>query len=122
MALPNWLVSAGQRTLLVTGLKLTLATGTLLLSCPASLWSSGAQRIAIDNFAFSPATVTVAPGTEVTWTNEDDIPHTIVLMDGSARSKAMDSDDSFSYRFDKAGTYQYICGLHPHMHGEIVVR
>ncbi|MBS0638598.1 MAG: cupredoxin family copper-binding protein [Acetobacteraceae bacterium] len=122
MMFPKFLVEAGQRTLLVTALKTTLAAGALLLSCPSILWSSGEKQVAIDNFAFSPKTLTVEPGTRVTWTNEDDIPHTIVLTDGSIRSKTLDSEDTFSYRFDKAGTYQYICGLHPHMRGEVVVR
>lgn len=122
MTLPKWLVQAGQRTLLVTALKTSIAAGALLLSCPSTPWSSGEKQVAIDNFTFSPKTLTVEPGTKVTWTNDDDIPHTIVLMDGSARSKTLDSDDTFSYRFDKAGTYAYICGLHQHMRGEVVVR
>jgi plastocyanin len=91
------------------------------LSCPSAVWSADDQKVTIDNFAFSPSSLTVSAGSEVTWTNQDDIPHSIVLP-GVAHSKPLDSNDTFSYRFDKSGTYSYICGLHPHMHGEIVVR
>ncbi len=58
----------------------------------------------------------------MTWTNQDDIPHTIVLTAIGVRSKAIDTDKTFSYQFDKAGTFSYICGLHPQMHGQVVVK
>ncbi|HVZ07413.1 cupredoxin domain-containing protein [Rhodopila sp.] len=103
-------------------LKAMLSGSAIWIACHGSGRSSAAARITIDNFAFSPAMVTVAPGTEVTWRNDDDIPHSIVLTDGSDRSKALDTNDTFSHRFDKPGQYAYICGLHPHMHGDIVVR
>jgi plastocyanin len=61
-------------------------------------------------------------GTEVTWTNQDDIPHTIVLPAIGVRSKAIDTDKTYSYRFDKAGAFAYICDLHPQMHGQVVMR
>ena len=76
----------------------------------------------IDNFSLSPATLTVAKGTTVTWTNQDDIPHSIILGGVGVHSKTLDTDGSFSDQFNKAGTFTYVCGLHPHMHGEIVVR
>ena len=97
-----------------------LLFGGLLLS--AAAWSDQSTQVTIDNFSFSPAKLTIAKGTEVTWKNQDDIPHTIVLTSTGVRSKALDTDNMFSYRFDKAGTYAYICGLHPQMHGQIVVR
>ena len=80
--------------------------------------------VVIDNFTFTPATLTVKAGTRVVWKNEDDIPHTVV-SDASPplfRSKALDTDDTFSTVFDKPGTYPYFCGLHPHMQGTIVVQ
>jgi plastocyanin len=77
--------------------------------------------INIDNFSFSPATLTISAGTSVTWTNHDDIPHTIVEHDRKFKSKGLDTDDSFSYTFSEAGTYEYFCGLHPKMVGKIVV-
>jgi plastocyanin len=97
----------------------------LLVAClliPAAARSDGGTAIKIDNFTFSPAKLAIAKGTEVTWTNDDDIPHTIVLTANNVRSKAMDTDNTFSYRFDKAGTFAYICGLHPQMHGQVVVK
>ena len=77
--------------------------------------------IAIDNFAFTPAERTVKAGTTVRFVNHDDIPHNVVLADGKVRSKALDTDDSFAYVFDKPGDFIYFCGLHPHMKGEIKV-
>ena len=81
-----------------------------------------ASMIAIDNFSFTPATLTVKAGTTVTWTNKDDIPHGIASSNKTfARSKALDTDDSYSFTFTTPGTYQYFCYLHPHMVGSIVV-
>ena len=76
--------------------------------------------VTIDNFTFSPAELTVKVGTTVTWTNHDDIPHTVVSP-GKFRSKAMDTDNSFSFTFTAAGDYKYFCSLHPHMTGTIKV-
>jgi plastocyanin len=77
-------------------------------------------NITIDNFTFTPAELTVKVGTTVTWTNHDDIPHTIVSA-GKFRSKALDTDNSFSFTFTAAGDYKYFCSLHPHMTGTIKV-
>ena len=94
--------------------------------------SVGADRVAraenlsvavnIDNFAFAPATVTIKPGTVVTWTNRDDIPHVVVIPSLKQRSKVMDTDQTFSQRFDTVGKFSYFCALHPHMKGEIIVK
>jgi plastocyanin len=78
--------------------------------------------VKIGNFTFSPATLTVAPGTTVTWTNEDDIPHTIVAKNKVFRSKTLDTDDKFTFTFAAPGEYDYFCSLHPHMVGKIVVK
>jgi len=77
-------------------------------------------NITIDNFTFTPAELTVKVGTTVTWTNHDDIPHTIVSA-GKFRSKTLDTDNSFSFTFTAAGDYKYFCSLHPHMTGMIKV-
>ena len=58
----------------------------------------------------------------MTWTNQDDIPHSIVLTALGVRSKALDTDKAFTYRFEQAGTFVYICGLHPFMHAKVVVK
>jgi plastocyanin len=77
-------------------------------------------NVTIDNFTFSPAELTVKVGTTVTWKNHDDIPHTVVSA-GKFRSKALDTDDSFTFTFTAAGEYKYFCSLHPHMTGTIKV-
>jgi plastocyanin len=76
--------------------------------------------VTIDNFTFSPAALTVKVGTTVTWKNQDDIPHTIVSA-GKFKSKALDTDDSYSFTFTATGDYTYFCSLHPHMTGTIKV-
>jgi plastocyanin len=79
--------------------------------------------VKIDNFSFIPATLTVPPGAKVTWTNNDDVPHTVVSTNNAfTHSPALDTDDAFSYTFTKAGTYEYFCSVHPKMVGKIVVR
>jgi plastocyanin len=78
------------------------------------------MEVHIDNFTFQPAEMTVKTGTTVTWTNRDDIPHTIVSA-GKFRSKTLDTDDKFSFTFTTAGDYKYFCSLHPHMTGMIKV-
>jgi plastocyanin len=77
-------------------------------------------KVTIDNFTFSPKELKVKTGDTVTWTNHDDIPHTVVSA-GKFRSKTMDTDNSFSFTFTSAGDYKYFCSLHPHMTGMIQV-
>ncbi len=88
---------------------------------PAAPTAAGVE-VKIDNFAFTPATLTVSVGTQVTWTNRDDIPHTIVSDDKSVKSKALDTDEKFSFTFTKPGTYSYFCSIHPKMKGTIVAQ
>jgi plastocyanin len=78
-------------------------------------------KVTIDNFTFSPTPVSVMVGSTVTWLNQDDTPHSIVCPTLKLKSQALDTDDSFSHRFDQVGTFDYMCGLHPHMHGQVVV-
>jgi plastocyanin len=79
-------------------------------------------EVKIDNFSFGPQTLTVAAGTTVTWKNNDDVPHTVVSDDKAFKSKALDTDDKFSYTFTKPGTYNYFCSVHPKMIAKIVVQ
>jgi len=79
-------------------------------------------EIKIDNFVFNPPELTIAVGTTVKFVNHDDIPHSVVDKDKAFRSKALDTDDSFSFTFANAGTFDYFCGLHPHMTGKIIVK
>ena len=78
-------------------------------------------EVKIDNFTFNPQQITVKTGDTVTWTNHDDIPHTVTSKTMAFRSKAMDTDDKFSFTFATPGKYDYFCSLHPHMTGLIVV-
>ena len=78
-------------------------------------------EVTIDNFSFGPVAVTVSVGTTVTWTNRDDIPHTVVSTEKVFKSKVLDTDEKFSYAFTKAGEYQYFCSIHPKMTGKVVV-
>jgi plastocyanin len=83
---------------------------------------SAAANIAIDNFSFNPREITVAKGTIVTWVNHDDVPHTVVSPDKKFKSKALDTDDQFSFTFNDSGTYAYFCSVHPMMTGKVIVK
>jgi plastocyanin len=79
-------------------------------------------RIVAKNFMFSPVPLTVSVGTTVTWVNMDDEPHTAVSDTGDFRSGAMDTNETFSFKFDKPGTYHFTCSIHPSMVGTVIVR
>jgi plastocyanin len=79
-------------------------------------------KVTIDNFTFAPAELMISVGTTVTFDNHDDIPHSVVEKNKLFRSKALDTDESYSFTFTSAGTYDYFCGLHPHMVGKIIVK
>jgi len=84
--------------------------------------AEGSTIVMAKDFMFAPTSITVAAGSTVTWTNKDDEPHTVASEGGLFRSAALDTNESFSFRFDKPGTYRYICTIHPRMVGTIVVR
>jgi plastocyanin len=109
--------------LAITAMLVAMLAGrqTTQAAVPAAPATAGAE-VKIDNFSFTPATITVAAGTQVTWTNRDDIPHTVVTEDKTVKSKALDTDDKFSATFDKPGTYSYFCSIHPTMKGTVVVQ
>jgi plastocyanin len=83
-------------------------------------------QITIQNFSFEPKALTIVPGTEVTWFNGDEEPHNIVNADPGQprlfRSPGLDGGEKYTFTFDKPGTYRYICSIHPHMEGTIIVR
>ena len=103
-----------------------MATAVVVASGPKSEAASQAQastaEVKIDNFSFGPSALTVAVGTTVTWTNRDDIPHTVVSDDKVFKSKVLDTDEKFSFTFSKPGTYAYFCSIHPKMTGKVVVQ
>ena len=117
-----------KRSLRVIGLTVGATAMLLLLagSPRAKAKSTQAEaavaEVKIDNFSFGPGVLTVPAGTSVTWTNHDDIPHTVVSTDGVFKSKVLDTDEKFSYTFAKPGTFPYFCSIHPKMTGKVVVQ
>ena len=112
-------VAPSRRAALTAVLSLVAAT---VIGLGRITTASAADAIVkIDNFTFNPAILSVAVGTTVIWDNGDDIPHSVVATDKSFRSKALDTEDKFSFTFSKSGEYEYFCGLHPHMKGKIAV-
>ena len=77
--------------------------------------------VTIDNFRFSPETLSIAKGATVTWTNHDDVPHVIVSTAKAFKSPVLDTDGRYSRVFDAAGSFEYYCSLHPRMTGKVVV-
>lgn len=98
------------------------ALGALLILIASFTAANAATvEVKIDNFAYTPQIITVKAGDTVTWTNGDDIPHTVMSKTGVFRSKALDTDDKFTFTFTTPGAFPYFCALHPHMTGSIVV-
>ena len=102
-----------MRRFALVGVLLTLASAARAVDA----------TVTIDNFSFTPASVTVPVGTRVTWTNRDDIPHTVTdaAKPGGEKSAPLDTGNSYSRTFTTAGTFGYFCSLHPHMQGTVVV-
>ncbi|HYB82897.1 MAG TPA: cupredoxin family copper-binding protein [Mycobacterium sp.] len=95
--------------------------GTAPASATAPAAPVSGDRVNIDGFAFVPATLTVRAGTTVTWTNHDEEPHTVAASDGSFHSPGMGTGADFSHTFSTAGRFDYVCSIHPMMHGTVVV-
>jgi plastocyanin len=106
----------------------TVAIAMLLGPAVGALLAFGAVAaqeenvVTIHNFAFAPQELTVAVGATVKWVNHDDTPHILIDKNKAFRSKALDIDESFSFTFASAGTFDYFCGLHPYMVGKIIVK
>ena len=121
----NQLRFAAARFASTRGLVVALLLGPVIgamLAFGAVAAQDATNVVTIDNFTFSPKEITVAVGTTVKWVNHDDIPHTVVEKNTTFRSKALDTDDSYSFTFASAGSFDYFCGLHPHMVGKIIVQ
>src|SRR5579864_5598788 len=108
----------GMAVLLLASVAMTKSSALFAVTPP----DAPQVEVKIDNFSFTPATITVSVGTTVRWVNHDDIPHTVVSKDNSFKSKALDTDESFTYTFTKAGAYDYFCSIHPKMTGKVVVQ
>jgi plastocyanin len=94
-------------------------TATVSVTAPAAPVSG--NQVNIEGFAFVPATLTVSAGTTVTWTNHDEEPHTVAASDGSFHSPGMGTGATFSHIFPTPGKFDYVCSIHPMMHGTVVV-
>jgi plastocyanin len=95
----------------------------LPLAAPADSPAAPATpTVHIKNFMFVPPTLTVAPGTTVTFVNDDEEPHTVTSNDKSFDSEGLDTNQKFTHTFAKAGTYMYFCEVHPYMHGTVIVK
>ena len=107
-----------QASALVSCALMMFAVADIARAAPAP----APAAVQIANFTFKSPVVTVKPGATVTWTNGEDIPHTVVSRDGLFRSKVLDTGDRFSFTFVKPGQFGYFCSLHPHMTGMIIVK
>lgn len=92
---------------------------SMSITAPAA--PAGGDQVVIDGFAFAPATLTVKVGSSVTWTNRDEEPHTVAATDGAFHSPGMGTGATYSHTFAAAGTFDYVCSIHPMMHGTVVV-
>jgi plastocyanin len=112
---------------------LALATLLLLAACGGGGSAGGGTKgigsagptpgaIVMKDFSFQPGSIDVTAGTSVTWTNDDPEAHTVTADDNSFDSKQMASGQTFSFTFQKAGTYKYHCSIHPSMVGQVVVK
>jgi amicyanin len=102
------------------GLLISLALSAVVCEPAGPAYAEDAS-VTIDNFTFDPPVLTVKAGASVTFTNRDDIPHTVVATNKAFRSRPLDTGDKFSFTFTAPGTYDYFCSLHPHMKAQIVV-
>ena len=109
--------AVGVALLLAVALPELTAAGEAVSAAAAS-----PATVKIDNFAFAPATLTITAGTTVTWKNDDDSPHRIGDKNGTFKSAALDTDDTFSHTFTVPGGVRYICTIHPYMAGTIIVK
>src|ERR1700683_1930628 len=99
-----------------------LLAASVSVSAISAAKAQDANTVVMKNFDFSPMMLTVKAGTTVTWKNLDGEPHTVVSPDGVFRSHALDQGDAFTFKFDKPGTYKYICSIHPKMRAAIIVQ
>src|ERR1700722_4304664 len=102
-------------------LLISLVLANMFLAAVPAM-ANGPNQVVIRNFMFSPMTLAVSRGTTVTWKNLDGEPHLVVSPDGKFPAHALDENDSFSFKFEKPGNYNYICTIHPQMKGTITVK
>jgi amicyanin len=110
------------RALRLTVLFTALASTPCLAEDPANAGSGPGATVGMDHSTFIPSEITVAPGTTVTWVNNEAMPHTVVDANKGFRSKILAKDASFSFTFTTAGDYDYVCSIHPNMKGKVIVK
>jgi plastocyanin len=110
----------GQSRLLLMAVSLAMLGG-MEVYIPSTAESTDSTQIVVKDFMFSPTPLTVKAGSTVTWTNKDDEPHTVVSDTGLFKSGGMDTNENYSFKFDKPGTYHFTCSIHPRMVGTIIV-
>ncbi|GGF39951.1 hypothetical protein GCM10011611_52950 [Aliidongia dinghuensis] len=115
------LMSAAAALLLLAG-RADAHDMTAMQTAQAAAAPVVANAVKIDNFSFQPAAIVVKPGTTVTWTNADDIPHTVTEADRTFKSPPLDTDDKWSHTFTEPGEYHYFCSLHSKMVGTVIVK
>ena len=111
----------GRYRPLLTAVGVALLWGAAICN-PSTAETPDTNRIVVKDFMFMPMSLTVSAGSTVTWANMDDEPHTVVSNTGLFRSAAMDTNESFSFKFEQPGTYHFTCSIHPRMAGTIVVQ
>ncbi len=107
----------------------TTPTPTPTITTSQTTSPSGSMMITIQNFAFSPASITVPRGSTVMWTNQDSVQHQIIndATTTSGQGQIFESNpigqgQSYSFTFNTAGTYPYHCNIHPSMKGTVIVQ
>src|SRR5215469_4207609 len=119
---PNEKTTMSAELQAVSAVILMVAALSLPVTSKADDVGTNAVEVKIDNFNFTPPVLIVSAGTKVTWVNKDDVPHTITSDDKLFGSRAMDTDDKFSFTFQTPGTYSYYCSVHPKMTGKVIVK
>lgn len=82
---------------------------------------AGDGQVVISGFAFTPVVIAIKVGAKVTWTNQDNVAHTVVAKDGSFKSGSLNQGETFSFTFNTPGSYTYFCSIHPNMLGSVIV-
>jgi plastocyanin len=111
-----------MKTQSILALPMVMAAITLAAHAATPAAAGTDPTISINQFMFAPTAMTVVAGTTVHWKNMDPEPHTVRSVEDGFRSGALDQNDSFAFKFDKPGTYRYVCSIHPQMVGTVVVK
>jgi plastocyanin len=106
----------------LTALFAALASIPCLAQDASNASAGSVATVSMDHNTFIPGEITVAPGTTVTWVNNEAMPHTVVDSNKGFRSKALVKDASFSFTFATVGDYNYLCSIHPNMKGKVIVK